>query len=59
MQFDLTLEQQRQQGAEKALQQHAESLLNEKKLTEWRQQFEAAKEETGAIKQQLATLREK
>lgn len=59
LQFDLTMAQQRQIDAEKALLlQQAESMLKEKSLMEWQQKFEAAKEEIGALKQQILLLQE-
>lgn len=60
LQFDLSLAQQRQQEAEKALTtQQIETHFKEKALSEWQQKFEMAKEETGALKQQVNLLQEK
>lgn len=60
LQFDISLAQQRQQEAEKAFTtQQIETILKERALIEWQQKFENAKEETGALKQQINLLQEK
>ena len=60
LQFDLSLAQQRQQEADRALiAQEIETTLKEKTLSEWQQKFEAAKEEIDILKQMILTFQVK